>query len=149
MWEIVKRSFLLRLFGWLGQFFSGVGLVRDAWEWQKMITETWPVAAPFLKMFGVSFGSALVITAIVWVVLFWQEREEKEARGQSSHSRFARIAALADRVERRQATAEEEQEYYELITSFWGRVWFQDYDSRNYKEISKRARSLAERLFFC
>ena len=42
-----------------------------------MITETWPVAAPFLKMFGVSLGGALVVTAIARGVLLLQEKKSE------------------------------------------------------------------------
>lgn len=94
---------------------------------------------PFLKLIGISF----FITLIAWVILYW---EDHKSRDKSSRQMFARIATLANRIDREQATTEEEQEYYELLTSFWGRMWFRDYDSKDYKKISERARFLAERF---
>lgn len=138
--KTVKQPFLKRFFSWIAMFLSWLGFYFDLLGIQTAIATSCPALMPFLKVIGIS----LFLTLIAWVVLYWEDHKDRE---QSSRQIFTRIAALADRIDQGQATTEETQEYYDLLTSFGVKERFRDYDSKDYKGISKRARFLAERFF--
>ncbi len=130
---------------WLFFFdlFVGPELFFDFFGGRTRIEALWPFLKPFLQTFGI----CLIIIAVVYALLFWYDRRNKEARKDSPHWRFTRVSVLANRIERREATVEEEEEYYERITSFWGQGFFSGCDPENYKEVSERAQCWAKKFF--
>jgi len=94
---------------------------------------------PFLKAFGIS----LFLTLIAWMFLYWQDWEKKKSEEESPRRRFVRISVLADKIKRGDAATEEEEEYYRVLASLWGKLWFGTRNPKNYEEISERALYLA------
>ena len=136
MQEKVKPPFLKRFFSWIAMFFSGLGFYFDVLGMQTAIATSYPIFMPFLKVIGISF----FLTLIAWVVLYWEDHKDRE---ESPRRMFVKTAVLADKIREGEATTEEEEEYYTILTSPWGQRWFRDYDSKDYKGISERALSLA------
>ena len=122
----------------------GVGLIIDLWEWQSMLTEHYPVLAPFVKIGLVGIGSSLLVTSIASAILSWYKKKEEEG---SLGSTFIRIATLASRIDRGRATTEEEQEYNEFFGSFARRIWLSKCDPKNYKQVYEEAMHRARHFF--
>ena len=94
-----------------------------------------------------------IISSIIAIYLWRQELLEifqslypQKPKKKSLRLGLARIAALANRIERNQATMEEE--YHAYLTSPFYRAWFQEHDLGNYKKIAQRARSAGVTFLF-
>ncbi len=96
-----------------------------------------------------------IISSIIAIYLWRQELLEifqslypQKPKKKSLRLGLARIAALANRIERNQATMEEEEKYHAYLTSPFYQAWFQEYDPGNYKEIAQRARFAGATFLF-